>query len=172
MQPQQFVEKSDSGEAVSEVLPDEESGDTASHSPDEDAVSIRATDHPKGSKKESSSPGIRDMLTRQNLEAVRFILMNLLGFIKRILPHIKRIRGEYSLGAPDLTGQSLGLFSCFPFMYRRGNSLRADFESEDIYFDGELEAKGRIRLSWLAGALLRIWFNKNARELVLKVIGG
>ena len=127
---------------------------------------------PDDEKKKSPVALAKEYLTKQNIDAIKFMLGCMMGFIKRTLPHIKHIRGDYSLGSPDLTGQSYGLFACFPFMYKKGNYLNADFESGDLYFDGELIAKGRIKLCWLVGAFIRILLNKDSRTLIFKVIGG
>ncbi|MCR5451164.1 MAG: hypothetical protein K6F00_00885 [Lachnospiraceae bacterium] len=115
---------------------------------------------------------LKSYLSEECISGIKYIISCVFVLLKKLIPHIKRIQGRYSLTSPDYTGQMFGLFCLMPVMYRKGNYIEPDFESEDLYFDGEIFAVGKIKLLWLISLVIKILINKNSRTIIFKVIGG
>lgn len=179
--PEEDTSKDDAGTKSDDNEPKEDDVSSPETDSDDEPTEIaEITETSEGSKQDSteeepekeSKSGLKDYLTKENLEAVKYILKVSAALIKKLLPHIQKIDGTYSLGAPDTTGKVFGVASLLPVMYRKGNRLQPDFESEDLYFDGLLMLNGKIKVSWFLGVVIKILLNKNSRTLVFKIIGG
>lgn len=101
----------------------------------------------------------------KNKEAAIHLKDELLYLIKILLPEKSKVDAIYSLGSPDLTGQTFGVLACFPAMYQKNWRILPDFESDDIYLKGIIWGKGRIYGYQIIGIILRIVFDKNCRRL-------
>lgn len=110
----------------------------------------------------------------KNKEAFRHLKKEVFKFLSAILPYKSNVKGTFSTGSPDTTGQAFGLIACFPIMYKDHWELVPDFESEKAVFQGFIEGKGRIFVFKLTAITLRILFDKNCRRLyyMLKKLGG
>lgn len=111
-------------------------------------------------------PRIKKIITDdRNKKAVIHLKDELIYLVKIILPKKSRVRGAFSTGAPDTTGQLCGVIALFPMMYQKGWELRPDFTAESAYFEGDFWGKGRLYLFQIIGILLRIIFDKNCRRM-------
>lgn len=111
-------------------------------------------------------PRIKKMITDdRNKKAVIHLKDELIYLVKILLPKKSRVRGAFSTGAPDTTGQLCGVIALFPIMYEKGWELRPDFTAESAYFEGDFWGKGRLYLFQIIGILLRIMFDKNCRRM-------
>ena len=111
-------------------------------------------------------PRIKKILTDdRNKKAVIHLKDELIYLVKRLLPKKSRVRGAFSTGAPDTTGQLCGVIALFPIMYQKGWELRPDFMAESAYFEGDFWGKGRLYLFQIVGIILRIVFDKNCRRM-------
>ena len=110
----------------------------------------------------------------KNKQAVKHLKDELIYLVKILLPKKSSLKGVFSTGSPDTTGQAFGVIACFPIMYQNKWSLTPDFEAEKAYFEGDFQGKGRIYGVQLVGILLRIVIDKNCRRLyyILKRLGG
>lgn len=113
---------------------------------------------------------IKELWTdKQNKQAVSHIKEELIYFVKIFLPIKSNLDGTFSLGSPDKTGKLFGVIACFPLLYQNKWSLKPDFETEHLYFNGTFFAKGRIYIYKMVGMVLRILLDKNCRQLYKKV---
>jgi hypothetical protein len=104
-------------------------------------------------------------------EALMKAVSYLFDFLRKI--HIKEAEGElaFSLGAPDLTGQSLGLISMFPFAYSKKLSIDADFLVDDPYFKGNLKMGGSLQLIYVLIFIIRLVRDKQIRKVISSIQG-
>ena len=117
-------------------------------------------------KIKAAYPRIKKIITDdRNKKAVIHFKDELIYLVKILLPKKSRVRGAFSTGAPDTTGQLCGVISLFPIMYEKGWELRPDFTAESAYFEGDFWGKGRLYLFQIIGILLRIIFDKNCRRM-------
>ena len=101
----------------------------------------------------------------KNKQAIKHLKDEFIYLIKILLPKKSQLKGIFSTGSPDTTGQIFGIICCFPIIYQDKWSLTPDFESEKAYFEGDFRGKGRIYLFQLLGILIRIVIDKNCRRL-------
>ena len=117
-------------------------------------------------KIKAAYPRIKKIITDdRNKKAVIHLKDELIYLVKILLPKKSRVRGAFSTGAPDTTGQLCGVIALFPIMYEKGWALRPDFTAESAYFEGDFWGKGRLYLFQIIGILLRIMFDKNCRRM-------
>lgn len=108
--------------------------------------------------KDSYMGFIRKENTRLALTVVKF---NLLSLLKSIGP--KKLTGElvYGTGDPATTGEHIGLMSVAYPLYYDKIDVTPDFSKKVL--EGNLYAKGRIRLGKILVVAVRVMFNKNCR---------
>lgn len=108
--------------------------------------------------KDSYMGFIRKENTRLALTVVKF---NLISLLKTIGP--KKLTGElvYGTGDPATTGEHLGLMSVAYPLYYDKIDVTPDFSKKIL--EGNLYAKGRIRLGKILVVAVRVMFNKNCR---------
>lgn len=108
--------------------------------------------------KDSYMGFIRKENTRLALTVVKF---NLISLLKTIGP--KKLTGElvYGTGDPTTTGEHLGLMSVAYPLYYDKIDVTPDFSKKIL--EGNLYAKGRIRLGKILVVAVRVMFNKNCR---------
>lgn len=108
--------------------------------------------------KDSYMGFIRKENTRLALTVLKF---NLISLLKAIGP--KKLTGElvYGTGDPATTGEHLGLMSVAYPLYYDKIDVTPDFSKKVL--EGNLYAKGRIRLGKILVVAVRVMFNKNCR---------
>lgn len=108
--------------------------------------------------KDSYMGFIRKENTRLALTVVKF---NLISLLKTIGP--KKLTGElvYGTGDPATTGEHLGLMGVAYPLYYDKIDVTPDFSKKIL--EGNLFAKGRIRLGKILVVAVRVMFNKNCR---------
>ena len=111
-------------------------------------------------------PRIKKIITdKQNHQAVIHLKDELIYLIKILLPKKSSVRGSFSTGSPDTTGQIFGFMAMFPLIYTEGWSIVPDFQAEKAYFEGTFRIKGRFYLYQLVGIVLRIVLDKDCRRM-------
>lgn len=111
-------------------------------------------------------PRIKKIITdKQNHQALIHLKDELVYLIKILLPKKSSVRGTFSTGSPDTTGQLFGFMAIFPLIYTDGWSIVPDFQAEKAYFEGVFRIKGRIYLYQLVGIVMRIVLDKNCRRM-------
>ena len=95
-----------------------------------------------------------------------YLLKQILYVLKKYLP--RKAKGDLYFGTSDpaTTGEILGGLSLIPLMYQRGMNVHPDFESDEYYLRGRLEAKGIAIVNVLVIAFLRLLINKDTRSLL------
>ncbi|MCL2235626.1 MAG: hypothetical protein FWB98_04175 [Defluviitaleaceae bacterium] len=83
--------------------------------------------------------------------------------IKRILPKKFKLRGKFGLGEPDRTGLALGVVSMLSTVL--DIYLEADFHTEEVAAELDLQAKGGFRLWQLIYPALKLWLNPEIKRL-------
>lgn len=103
-------------------------------------------------------------------ELLETLMPRLIRLLKHIFP--KRIRGEFCFGFddPSITGQVLGAIAVFPLLYQTQLHLVPDFETDETYFDGWVDAKGRIFLIHIVIFVISLLLQKNIRSLIGSLI--
>ena len=115
-------------------------------------------------------PKIKKILTDKNNQvAVKHLKDEFIYLIKCILPKKSSVRGRFSTGSPDTTGQLFGVLAIFPIIYTDGWAIVPDFEAENACFAGEFWMKGRFYVYQLVGIAIRIILDKNCRRLYARV---
>lgn len=104
-----------------------------------------------------TNPIFEKALTHLKKEFVRFL--------KVIQPKRLKLQGSFSTGSPDTTGLVLGVLAMFPVGYQYRWKIVPDFESEELYIDGQMDIKGHFCLFPILMILIRIVFDKNCRKL-------
>lgn len=119
----------------------------------------------------SSFKKIREELSDENNKAALLQIKEALIYLCRHYGP-RRIQGQlrFSLADPAYTGLACGVISIFPLMYRKGFSLFPDFESDNIYLEGNLMIFGRIRGIHILVVFIKLFRNKATRRIIRKYI--
>lgn len=104
-------------------------------------------------------------LADEQKRALRFLLQELIWYLKKIKPTMTEADAVYSLGDPAWTGELTGILSLWPSAYGKRVRLGPDFESDDPYFKGYVQLESRFYAIHLVRIFLRIYFNKDCRKL-------
>lgn len=113
--------------------------------------------------------GFREAITdERNQSAFKLILRELKSLLLHYRPRKLTADIRYGLGDPALTGQSLAILSMFPFLYQKKVQIIPDFEAEQLFVKGKLDAVGHIRLMHLIRSGIHIWKDKNCRTVISK----
>ncbi|MGN0482985.1 MAG: DUF2953 domain-containing protein [Lachnospiraceae bacterium] len=122
------------------------------------------------SKIQDGKEKISDIKGIINDEANREMVRKILREIKYLIHHYgpRRLKGHisYSTGNPAWTGMATGLVSLVPLVYQKECSILPDFQSDVPYAEGELYAKGHIRLIHAIVAFIRTYRNPNVRKWI------
>lgn len=93
--------------------------------------------------------------------------------IKYLAIHYKlrKVKADicYGLGDPALTGKSLAVLSMIPFFYKKKVQIVPDFETEEFFVKGNLDARGHIRIFHLIRSGLHIWKDNNCKKFIRKL---
>jgi hypothetical protein len=115
---------------------------------------------------------IRELLTDEKNQTAFSHLKREAGYLlKKSVPRRMKVQAVYSTGAPDTTGEVLGIIAMFPAAYKNRWNIVPDFEADHFYVEGEAELSGRIFIYQLAGIILRILKDRNCRRLFKKLKG-
>ena len=117
-------------------------------------------------KKENRLDKIKAMISENNIFAIKVIVREVLILLKRLMPDKCHVDFEYSIGEPDLTGETFGAFACIPALLNRKNRIVPDFLSDTPYFKGFVEIKGKIFLIFVVTALVKVLIHKECRDLI------
>lgn len=106
-----------------------------------------------------------------NRNAVSRLWKELLILLRSIRPRKIKADLAFSLADPAFTGYLLGLLSMFPFLYRYPCHIVPDFDSQNIYVEGEIFAKGKITAAVFLLSLFRLWRDKEVNYVFKRVTG-
>ena len=135
----------------------------------------------KEKKKEDGTPSVlkrignlyknREIL-RRLWEKKKDVILKAFGRIKKLLLHIipKKMKGyaEFGFDDPATTGEVLGAISAVYAFTGPLVSLKPDFEKK--IFDCDIEIRGRIRIFTVALIAVLLYFNKELRTTIKRVI--
>lgn len=116
-----------------------------------------------GSKIKKVNQWIQD---EQNRSAVRFVLGNVIGLLKKYGPKHMKADVAYGMEDPAATGQVLAVLSVLPFLYYDKVSIMPDFEAERFYIEGSWDIRGRIQVIHLLKAAIQIWRNPDVKHFI------
>ena len=113
----------------------------------------------------------KEFTDQTNRQAVAHIWKELLFLLRSFKP--KKIKADlaFSLADPAFTGNVLGFFSMFPYIYKYPCRIIPDFNSEVVYVEGEFFAKGKITVIVFLISLLRLWRDKEFKHVFNRVTG-
>ena len=108
----------------------------------------------------------REWQEEANRSALKLLWGEIRALLTHVLPRNIKVEAVFSTGEPDTTGQALGAISMIPAVYRYQVHLVPDFESEEFYFRGTFDIRGRIR--GIHGILLlyHLIRDKNIRSII------
>lgn len=100
----------------------------------------------------------------ENRDAIRLLKKQIFKLIRHVMP--KKIRGRVRFGFddPSTTGQILTYISPFYGLYAESVTVEPVFDERVM--EGEIHLKGRIRLGSLIWIVVRVFLNKNFRNLL------
>lgn len=116
-----------------------------------------------GSKIKKVNQWIQD---EQNRSAVRFVLGDVIGLLKKYGPKHMKADVAYGMEDPAATGQVLAVLSVLPFLYYDKVSIMPDFEAERFYIEGSWDIRGRIQVIHLLKAAIQIWRNPDVKHFI------
>lgn len=116
-----------------------------------------------GSKIKKVNQWIQD---EQNRSAVRFVLGDVIGLLKKYGPKHMKADVAYGMEDPAATGQVLAVLSVLPFLYYDKVSIVPDFEAERFYIEGSWDIRGRIQVIHLLKAAIQIWRNSDVKHFI------
>lgn len=102
----------------------------------------------------------------QNRSAVRFVLGDVIGLLKKYGPKHMKADVAYGMEDPAATGQVLAVLSVLPFLYYDKVSIMPDFEAERFYIEGSWDIRGRIQVIHLLKAAIQIWRNPDVKHFI------
>lgn len=105
-----------------------------------------------------------------NRFAAKSIFQKLFLFLKRILPKRFRLSAQFSTGAPDTTGQVLGILAMFPMGYRNRWSITPDFTADSFYINADFDVKGRLFFFQAVRLIFSVVLDKNCRSLFRRIM--
>lgn len=118
-----------------------------------------------GRKKEAFQAFLRD---EKNKRAFDLIRRELLHMWKQIRPKKMSVSCHFGFEDPSVTGQVLAAGAAFYPLYRDKIRLYPDFSQKVLMAEGNL--RGRIRIFPLLLIIIRLWKNKQIRNIVEKAM--
>lgn len=113
-------------------------------------------------KKEKITAWIRN---EENQASVRLFLVQLKKLLRHILPRKGQAKITFGLGEdPYLTGRILTYVSPFYALYAEHIELYPEFDRKVLEIEGR--CRGRIRIGFVLGYVVRLLFDKNIRKIV------
>lgn len=107
-----------------------------------------------------------------NRQAVAFIWGRLFRLLQKICPKRFSLTAAFSTGAPDTTGELLGVVALFPFAYRQRWQITPDFTSDRFYVDVQFDVRGHLFVYQAIGLALSVLLDKNCRTLYNEIRNG
>ncbi|MBO4395210.1 MAG: DUF2953 domain-containing protein [Eubacterium sp.] len=101
--------------------------------------------------------------SRATKKTIRLLLSEVVKMIRYVGP--KRIEGhlEFGTGDPGYTGAIMAGVSLIKFSYKKNVSIVPNFE--ELCLIGDATLWGRIRVVYFLRMAIRIWFNRDFRDL-------
>lgn len=99
-----------------------------------------------------------------NKKAFRISYASLIKLLKHILPVKFKAHVTFGTGDPCSTGKALGLFGFLYGFYGEHVSITPDFENKVL--EGNLYARGRIRLFTILIIVIKLLLDKKVKQLV------
>lgn len=112
---------------------------------------------------EITSPG--------NRNAVSHLWKELCYLVLKYKPRKVSAELAFSLADPALTGEVLGMISMFPHVYRNPYHITADFESDKLYVEGELELQGKVTGYVMVMIFIRLIRDKDCMAVFRRIMG-
>ena len=112
---------------------------------------------------EITSPG--------NRNAVSHLWKELCYLVLKYKPRKVSAELAFSLADPALTGEVLGMISMFPHVYRSPYHITADFESDKLYVEGELELQGKVTGYVMVMIFIRLIRDKDCMAVFRRIMG-
>lgn len=114
---------------------------------------------------------IKNILTDEtNKKAVSFVWQEILYLLQHFRFRKLRTELSFSIGDPALTGQTLGILSMLPFLYRYECQIYPDFEADKLYVKGTFNVKGHVRFFHFVKSAFGLWRKKEVRTVIKKII--
>lgn len=114
---------------------------------------------------------IKNILTDEtNKKAVSFVWQEILYLLQHFRFRKLRTELSFSIGDPALTGQTLGILSMLPFLYRYECQIYPDFEADKLYVKGTFDVKGHVRFFHFVKSAFSLWRKKEVRTVIKKII--
>lgn len=107
-----------------------------------------------------------------NRQALRFLGGRVFLLLKRLAPKKLSLDLTYSTGAPDTTGELLGVLALFPIAYRQRWNITPDFTADHFYVDTSFDVQGRIYIRQVLGIAISVLLDKNCRKLYNEIKNG
>ena len=104
-------------------------------------------------------------------EGIIHTMSYLISFFQAVRMKDAEGKVDFSLGAPDLTGKTLGVISMFPFAYGKDLEINPDFMADNSYFIGRIRLKGSLQLVYLLIFIIRIGMDKEVRIVIVSLMG-
>ena len=132
----------------------------------------------KDKGKDASDRDVTGMLKMFHAECTdegnRRALRHLLSEIHYLLRHFgpRRVRADvsFSLGDPANTGYATAALSMWPFSYGKGCRIIPDFEKEQLYLRGWMDARGHVRAVHILVIGLRLLLDRDIRKIIGKIL--
>ncbi|MCM1105792.1 MAG: hypothetical protein NC355_02500 [Blautia sp.] len=114
--------------------------------------------------------GIKELVQDEhNQAAVSFLARKLYQLLKKIVPKKFMLKLIYSTGAPDTTGELLGVLAMFPVGYKNRWQVTPDFTADNFYAEADFDLRGRIFFYQILGTGISVFRNKDCRDLYKKL---
>ena len=104
-------------------------------------------------------------------EGIIHTMSYLISFFQAVRMKDAEGKVDFSLGAPDLTGKTLGVISMFPFAYGKDLEINPDFMADNSYFTGRICLKGSLQLVYLLIFIIRMGMDKEVRKVIVSLMG-
>lgn len=104
-------------------------------------------------------------------EGIIHTMSYLISFFQAVRMKDAEGKVDFSLGAPDLTGKTLGVISMFPFAYGKDLEINPDYMADNSYFTGRIRLKGSLQLVYLLIFIIRMGMDKEVRKVIVSLMG-
>lgn len=106
----------------------------------------------------------------ENRAAFRKLKENTFSLLKYMSPKKSKLDLKYSAGAPDITGELLGILALFPVGYKYRWNIIPDFVTEEAYAEADFNFQGHLYGIQILVLLLGIVLDKNCQKLYNRII--
>lgn len=106
----------------------------------------------------------------ENRAAFRKLKENTFSLLKYMSPKKSKLDLKYSAGAPDITGELLGILALFPIGYKYRWNIIPDFVTEEAYAEADFNFQGHLYGIQILVLLLGIVLDKNCQKLYNRIM--